>query len=198
MGADLTVYSVPYSALVATPGSKDKRLLELIRADCWFVQDIDEMIAQQNQDCAEEERIHLTFIDAVEQFLSGQPMEGAPGFVYGYALEAVCWALGSQLDTSPVPAIRHQALDAFLQERGLPLSIGELTAAGPPVAIPEPSGFPSIGFWKPEVVMDAWVALEDVDLDQVPASFRRQLDTISRWLDEAAEHEDDCLVGFVY
>ena len=158
MGCHLTVYAVPYETLLAIPGSKDKRLMELIRSDWTHTyHQIDAMIARQNE-YQEKDQTKIKFLDVLKQIVYGKPLEGAPGFVYGYAVESLCWALGKPLENDCIPALSsHGAdeLDTFLKKKKVPVSIEHLGQGVPPFPIPEPDNFPGIGHWKPDEIAKA-------------------------------------------
>jgi hypothetical protein len=196
MGYTLTVYSVPYQALLAIPGSRDKQVLDQIQVECPFTKSIDELIDCRNEDT--ESPIRIRYLDAVRQILDGRPLEGAPGFVYGYALEGICWSLGSTLSNDAVPGLHFDELDTFLTESAVPLTILQLTCGGSPFPIPEPDDFPGIGFWTPELIKVGAGALKQLNRKEVPDYILECIETIDSWLAEAFEHEGDCLVGFVY
>jgi hypothetical protein len=198
MSCNLTVYSVPYKTLLAIPGSKDKRLMEKVRAGwTWSYNQIDAMIDRNNEFRDESDRTKLKFLDVLGQILDGKPLKGAEGFVYGYAVESICWALGKQLDNDHLPALDSEEIDEFLQENKVPVSIEQLGQGEPPFPIPEPDDFPGIGHWKPNEIAKAQKALKKIDLTKAPDYIQAMVENISDWLN-AAKKGEDCLVGFVY
>jgi hypothetical protein len=196
MGYALAVYSVPHKALLAVRGSKDKALLDRIWTDCPHTGPVDELIDGRN--ARREEQIEVKFRDAVRQLLYGGPLEGAPGFVYCYALEGICWALGRWLDNDEVPGFHFEELDDFLTEQGVPLTIQQLAFGGPPIPLPEPDDFPGIGCWTPELIQAGAVALKQLNRDGVPDYLLASIETIDSWLAHAIDQAGNCLVGFVY
>jgi hypothetical protein len=201
MSYSLTVYAVPMPKLLAVSGSRDVELIEQAQA-CSFVADqIDEMIARHNEDSDEEGQITISFADAAAQLVNGEVPPDAPhfaGFVYGYAFEWICAALGQCLDNDHVPGLHFEKVDEFLEKGRVGLRLLDLTCAGTPLDFPEPDDWPSIGWWSPEQIAKAVRPLAELPLDGAKVSIARCVEQIRAWVAEALEIEDAGLIGFVY
>jgi hypothetical protein len=151
-------------------------------------EDIDEMFEEYDHP--------NTLYQAVQQVLNGEPLLEDRGSLYGYAVEGLCWAIGTTFFL-PIGFPTVAYLDRFLNERASPVLLEGLVFSGFPLPIPEPDDFPAAGCWRPEDVITASeffgsLSVEEDQLIQVG------VEEIRRWLEEAVKHETDALVGFYY
>lgn len=196
----IDVYSVPLKELLALPGSGGHQdLLESIRDECWFVEEMDEHIEEHNADLDEddENRLPFTFVDAVTQIINGEPLHPAGGHIYGSAFEAICWGMGSTLchvENHFNSSIRE--LDEFLLRSGVPLRFWDLHYAGQLLPFPTPEDLPAIGWWTPNQICRAAARLNALSLDGLGAALADDVREVRNWLAEASGQEGDCIVGF--
>lgn len=186
----LTVYAVSVEHLQRVLGSRDEKLIQRIAEENdYFFSRIDEIDDEAGLSCA----------DALTQMIRGEVSDDAPGYLYGYALKAICAAVGSEL-----PAIYDivgtgdwsDEVDQALKQAGAPVRLTQLMYGGSPVPIPEPDDFPSIGNWSPAQVQAASAALKIADLagDTEMAHTLRQ---IQGWSDIACNQPQTSLIGFL-
>lgn len=183
------VYSVPLDELRALPGSFKKEPAQMIARDFIGREEIDEMFAECD--------LPNTLESAVQQILNGEPLREDCGTLYGYAVEGLCWAIGSTffLPTG-FPTIEY--FDGLLQRHSAPVSLNVLTFSGFPLPIPKPSDYPFAGCWLPEQVIAASEFFDRLRVDRETPTLQLGVETVRRWLAEAMKHETDALVGFYY
>jgi hypothetical protein len=186
------VYSVPLDDLLALPGSRKishkKKLVRMIARDFVGRKDIDEMFEEYDPP--------NTLYSAVQQILNREPLLEDRGSLYGYAVEALCWAIGTTFFL-PIGFPTVEYFDKFLERWSSPVNLASLVFSGFPLPIPNPECYPMAGCWKPEQVIAAWdffssLRMEQEDLIQVG------IEEIRLWLAEAIKHETDALVGYYY
>jgi hypothetical protein len=191
----VNVYSVPLGLLITLPrqASQHEEWLQAIRDDCWFAEEIDEMIA----DGFEVDEPRLTFLDVVGRLLRGEARDDVPDFAAGYAYEAICWAIGSTLCMVENHfGHTHEAIDAFLRDAGVPLRLEDLTETGPILDLPEVDEYPFLGWWTPEQIFRAAGPLRALPLDEIEPRMAGDLRKLLAWLEEAEDQPGDCIVGF--
>jgi len=189
MGSALAaVYSVPLDKLRSLPGSRRKKLARMIARDFIGRDDIDEMFAEHDPP--------NTLYAAAQQILNGEPLRDDLGSLYGYAVEGLCWSIGTTFYL-PIefPTIEH--FDQFLTRVGAPVRLHDLAFAGMPLAVP-PGDFPFAGSWSPERVITAAAFFDGVSTDGEDRYIQAGARESRRWLAEAMKHETDALVGFYY
>jgi hypothetical protein len=187
------VYSVPLDELRALPGSGDrarkKKLARMIVKDFIGREDVDEMFSEQFDDPPN------TMNGAVQQILNGEPLLEDRGGLYGYAVEGLCWAIGSTFFL-PIGFPGHEALDEFLTAHGSPVTLERLLFSGFPLPIPEPESYPMAGVWEPPQVIAASAFL--ATLPRAKGDLEVGIAEVRAWVAEAVKHETDGLVGFWY
>ncbi|MFO0925830.1 MAG: hypothetical protein U0736_02190 [Gemmataceae bacterium] len=196
----IDVYSVPLKELLELPGSGGHQdLLETIRNECWFVEELDDHIEEHNADLDEDDeaRLPFTFVEAVAQIISGAPLHPAGGSIYGAAFEALCWGIGTTLCYVENHFNNSIAeLDAFLLRGGVPLRFWDLHYAGPLLPIPEPVDLPAMGWWSPDQIARAASRLQAIALDTESSGLVNDVRELQNWLAEASGQGGDCIVGF--
>lgn len=141
---------------------------------------------------------------ALEDLLAGAELDPAFGHKYAYALELVCDHFGEFLDNSAWSAMRldwaehvHEAMtQAGIDENAISLN-EHLMFRGPPIPIPAPSDFPSIGFLRRNEIANAASALDAADLSTLDEETRESITQIRSWLERCNELKCD-LVCFYY
>jgi hypothetical protein len=194
----IEVYSLALLDLLALPGSGEREdLIEFIRNECWLSDVVDPLIDEEYFGADDSEREVASLADAVAQIIDGKELLG-PAFVYGYAYEAMCWALGDTiLSPSDEPLnLPIQSLDGSLRYWGFPLRLHDLCYAGCPLALPEPEDYPFMGWWSPEQIA---LGMGAVDLLRFEGEEEEVADVlrIRDWLAGASALVGHCLVGFV-
>jgi hypothetical protein len=183
------VYSVPLDELLALPGSKKKKPARMIARDFLGRQEIDDMFVEYDRP--------NTLYSALLQILNGEPLLEDRGALYGYAVEGLCWAIGTTFFLPMgFPTVAY--MDGFLTRRSSPVTLDSLVSSGFLLPIPEPGDFPSAGFWKTEQVIAASRFFDDLSVEHETREIQVGVDTIRSWLVEAIKHETDTLVGFYY
>ena len=96
------------------------------------------------------------------EIIEGAPLAAHLGYLYGYALEAICAHLGRELPG--VSSISRAAawidvVDEPLEGKGIPIGLSTLVFGVCPVGIPTPDDHPSIGSWPPHVIPGALEAI---------------------------------------
>jgi len=183
------VYSVPWDELRAIPGSRRRKPVADIERHYGPRQSLDEMFGKAGSP--------LTLGEAVRQIIDGADLDPGWGTVYAYAVEAMCWSLGTMFEGQLLRRER-EAMDRFLEPRRCPVRLWDLGSRGSPVPIPEPGNPPSVGYWTPQEVSEAGPFFEEVSLEGAGQRITRGVEEINRWLEEAFEHDSDGLVGFEY
>lgn len=147
------------------------------------------------------------FSIAVSNLLIGPPYNQAEASALGYALEALCDALGTSLFNNPVSPFKGPFLEdthAHLQELGIKLVL-DLAYRGAPIELPRADEFPMIGYLTPPELEALAAAFEGKDL----CAATRQLSTkgdngileasemFRDWVREARQHNQG-IVAFHY
>lgn len=193
MSSTLTIYAVSFARLTQVPGSRDRRLLEEVLTECeWFLSEIDEL--------ADEEAEVPPCREAVAQIIEGAPMAAHCGYVYGYALEAICACLGREL--TEVSAISRatrwlDTVDLLLDSSGVPVRLSNLVFGVCPVKIPTPDDSPCVGSWAPEVIPAALQAVRRLDLAPLDSEMAATVTQIRDWLETVSADPEDGLIGFL-
>lgn len=201
MSTAVYVYSVPVERLRAAPGSKDRKLLAATRKLEGFFATIDE-IAEN----FEEEERPPKCADAFKRIVNGQLVTGGFPYVYGYAYEALCLALGAETERSWTQIAGSydwfQEIDKALAILKVELKVTDLVCRGPLIPIPRPDEFPSLGWWTADEVSQAAAVCEALDLKALNGKTSRTvkkaasaIDDIRSWIAVAAARPGDWLVG---
>jgi hypothetical protein len=183
------VYAVPRRDLLAVPGSRRQEIVDAIAKDYWQL----DKVAQ----CFEDDDLSIDLAGAVAQIINGEELHPDLGSLYLYAIEAICWYLGSTL-VLPIGFCGEQCIDEVLAARGCRLRVSDLVFSGSPLPIPEPGDPPSIGWWTPETIAAGGPAVMSLNLDGVDRETAAGVAEIRRWLSEAMDMPDGCLVGTYY
>jgi hypothetical protein len=193
MGSGIgAIYSVPLEPLRRIAGSRkrSRKISQRVVRDFIGCQEIDEMFAEYDPP--------NTLGEAVAQIINGEPLEDDRGTLYGYAVEALCWYLGTTF-ILPIGFPPYEYLEAYLKPLGCPATLEELLFSGFLIPIPTPGDFPFAGHWLPEKVREMWAFLERTEVEEQEEGIAIGLQELKRWLKEAVDREPtDCLVGFYY
>lgn len=189
MGAFIgAVYSVPLDELRTLPGSRKKKPARMIARDFIGREEIDEMFGEDYDP-------PNTLYAAVQQILNGESLLPDRGGLYGYAVEGMCWAVGTTF-ILPFGFPGYEALDVYLTAHGSPVTLEQLLFSGFPIPIPQPSDYPMAGVWEPAQVIAASRFLSS--LPDPPTELAIGIAEIRMWVAEAVKHKTDGLVGFWY
>jgi hypothetical protein len=187
------VYSVPFDDLRALPGTRNvrraRKLARMVARDFIGRAAIDEMFEELDPP--------NTLYQAVQQILNGEPLLEDRGALYGYGVEALCWAVGTTFFL-PIGFPTVEYFDRFLKERSSPVLLEGLVLSGFPLPIPQPRDYPFAGWWRPEQVLIASEFFGRLRVGQEPELIHVGAREVRRWLAEAVKHETDALVGFYY
>jgi hypothetical protein len=198
MSTSVYVYAVPVNRLRSAPGSKDKALATFPKLKGFF-ETIDE-IAENYEG---EEQKPPTCAKAFSQIVNGEPVNDSFRYVYGYAYEGLCMALGAETERSWTQIARShnwfKEIDSTLALLRIRLKVTDLIQRGPLIDIPRPEDFPSLGWWTAEEVAEAAGAFRVVDLNKLPEKTAKTvadaIDDIRSWIAVAAERPGDWLIG---
>ena len=194
MSYALVVYSVPLDELRSVFNSHDNELLEAIESeDAGFLAETDEIFQDHRDDGP------FTCLGAIAQIINGEKFRTSWDGLYVYAFEAICRALGGELDNRAFqPPIRWEwieTVDESLVKIGFPLRVSQLAVGGCPIDIPHNAGIPAVGWWSPQDMRAVHPTLDGVLLDGVDADIAEAVTNIRSWLDEARQSDQVCLVG---
>jgi hypothetical protein len=193
MSSTLSVYVISFDRLKKVRGSRDRGLVEAIGAELEsFLSQVDEL--------RDEDEDVPTCRDAVAQIIEGAPLAAHLGYLYGYALEAICAHLGRELPG--VSSISRAAawidvVDELLEGKGIPIGLSTLVFGVCPVDIPTPDDHPSIGSWPPHVIPGALEAIRRADLAGSDDETTETIAQVRGWLEAAAGDPEEGLMGFL-
>jgi hypothetical protein len=203
MSTAVYVYSVPVDRLRAAPGSKDKKLLAAARTLKGFFETIDEIAEDLDGD---EEETPPKCATAYRQIVNGEPCDEDFGYLYGYAYEGLCTALGAETDRSWTQVAGSydwfQEIDKALAVLRIKLKVTDLLYRGPLIDIPRPDDFPALGWWTADEVTAAAAAFKGLDLNKLDQKTKKAVkrvadavEDIRSWIVLAAGRPGDWLVG---
>ena len=191
MSSAISVYAVPLSRLKYVVGSGDRAVIDATIADYKaFLTGIDTIDGEAE----------MTSADAVADLVNGVATENGPGYLYGYALEALCGHIGKELpNICPIARASGwiRETDAALEGKGVPVRIGTLVFGGSPVPIPEPDDAPCIGAWPASVIPAALEAFRSLDLTDVDDEMAETFAQVRGWLEAAAQRPGVSIIGFL-
>jgi hypothetical protein len=202
MSTAVYVYSVPADRLRAAPGSRDKELLAAIPDLEGFFETIDEIA----EDLDEEEERPLPCASAYRQIVNGEPYADGVAYVYGYAYEGLCMALGAETERSWTQIARSHIwfkdIDVALAALRIQLKITDLLYRGPLIQIPTPDDFPALGWWTAGEVAAAVNAFKPLDLNRLEGEAKNvvehvadAIEDIRSWIAVASDRPGDWLIG---
>lgn len=198
MSTSVTVYSVPIARFCAIPASRDHDLLAALQPFDGFFKSIDALAADDD-----EAESAPTCAVAAAQIINGTPPNRGCGYVYGYAYEALCMAVGSEMDRT-WPSISRSyewfpEIDKALELLRVPLSVNDLLCRGALIDIPEPDDFPSLGWWTEEEIAHAaegFKQLGNESLGEWTSDMAGTIEDIRSWIE--AVQPGFWLVGVQY
>jgi hypothetical protein len=190
MSYAINVYAVSVERLKEIIGSRDKSMLDAVLAkQATLLSTIDDIDDEAEMTCA----------DALAKMIDGRMSHADPGYLYGYALEALCAQIGAALpNICPISGVSDwiDEVDAVLESGSVPIRVCDLVNAGSPVPIPAPDDFPFIGFWPADEIPAALAALHSLPLAGLAQEMAETLAQIRDWLEEAAKSPGTSLIGF--
>jgi hypothetical protein len=132
----LTPYLIDLERLQQAVGSQDESLIAaLLQAEASEFED-----EWEEGEPGEQTDSEISLEHAVRCLVMGEQLGKAVGSQYGYALERLCRYLGEAILPETWGGVRWAAVeDSGLEDL--------LMQTGPPVPIPDPGGFPTIGHW---------------------------------------------------
>jgi hypothetical protein len=192
MSSAIDVYAVPDERLKRAIGSRDRALADAVfAAHRDFFSDVDEI----------DDESELKAVDALRELIDGQPSGNGGGYLYGYALKAICAHLGEQLPNVWGIAGASdwiEEVDRNLAAKSLPLKLSDLVYGGSPVPIPEPDDYPFIGRWAAGDVARAVPAFRAANLSGIDSRIAETINQMRSWLERAVKSSDTSLVGFLF
>jgi hypothetical protein len=204
MSTGVYVYSVPPELIRAAPGSKQKKLLTAGRPLKEFFETIDEIA--EDFDDEEEEGPPPKCEEAFKQIINGRPCDANFAYVYGYAYEGLCRALGAEVKSSWAPIARSYEffpkVDKALKALKIKLTVADLLGRGPLIAIPRPGDFPALGWWTADEMAEASRIFATLDLKKLDARRAKvvqpvadAVEDIREWITVASGRAGQWLVG---
>src|SRR5687768_10056766 len=114
MSSAINVYAVPVGRLAEVVGSRDRAVIDaIVEGQADFLESIDNIHEEAEMSCAE----------AVAELINGEVSEDGPGYLYGYALEAICRHVGEELpNMGPISGSSDwiEEVDGVLEGKGIP------------------------------------------------------------------------------
>lgn len=147
-----------------------------------------------------DDEAEMTCADAVTELITGRISNSESRHLYGYALEAICCSLGTELpNICPISAgsTYIEDGDRMLQQKRVPLQLTDLVFGGGPVDIPRPDDYPFIGWWPAEQIAQAAIALRTIDATGLDRHMAELLEQIRSWVTQTARLPRHSLVGFL-
>jgi hypothetical protein len=202
MSTSVYVYSVDADRLRAVPGSKDKELLAASSRLEGYFKTIDKIAEHLDED----EDHPVSCAAAYRHIVNGEPYAKGFGYVYGYAYEGLCMALGTETESSWTQIARSwdwfKEIDAALATLGIKLNLTDLLCRGPLINIPTPDDFPALGWWTAEDVASAVIAFTLFDLNPLQGRTMKEVERVSdaiedirSWIAIAADRQGNYLIG---
>lgn len=195
MSSSLSAYAISFDHLKRVPGSRDRALVEAVGVEfADFLGRIDDLKDEDAEDPIP------SCLEAIAQIVDRAPLADHAGYVYGYAVEALCGHLGRELPN--VAGISGASdwlneVDEMLTARGVPLSLSSLVFGECPVEIPRPDDHPFIGSWPPHVIPQALDVMRHVDLSGLDFEMTETFEQILAWLEITARAPENGVVGFL-
>lgn len=191
MSTAINVYALPLGTLQQAVGSGDSSLLDAIMEEqAEFLESIDAIDEDAEATCA----------DALAELVHGEVSEDVPGYLYGYALQALCAHLGETLpNICPIAGASEWIgkVDGVLEGMGIPLRLSMLVQGGSPVAIPEPEDYPFIGMWQAEGIAAALAGFRGLAMGSLESEMAETLGQLRGWVEAAAGTRGSSLIGFL-
>ena len=191
MSSWINVFVVDLDQLREAIASGDKQLVDAICQDQeWFLATIDDIDDEAELKCGE----------AVAHLICGTPSDKYPGYLYGYAMEAICRQVGRELENICQICGAGDWLedvDKALQDQKVPIALSTLVYGGCPVKIPMPGDYPFIGSWSQESIPPALTALQCLEMFGLDREMTQTFQQIRSWLADAATTPGQAIVGFL-
>ena len=191
MSSAINVYALRLDQLTQLLGSRNASAIRTINeAHSYFLSNVDAIDDQAGMTCAQ----------AVAELINGESSKDGPGYLYGYALEAVCAHVGRELpNICPIAGASSwiEEVDAFLESKGIPIRLSKLVQWGSPVPIPEPDDYPSIGYWSSDEIPPSIRAFAAADLSGAENDMVETLSQLRSWLQSAAKDPQAMVIGFL-
>jgi hypothetical protein len=150
MGYGIMAYRIDAAELLSIPGSLDVNLVsEILKA---YNNEI-----EREEDSEGAKGSHRL---ALLEIVTGTCLGAIGPHVYGYALEYICEFLGEYLSPSPFDRCSEEELKFVDETLKLPVSLRSMAGFDPPIPLPNPNGFPGVGYWSPERIAEAKTVLE--------------------------------------
>lgn len=192
MSSSVSVYAVSIDQLKQAVGSGDLALIfGITETHSDFFASINEIDEDAERTCAQ------AAAELIHDDISGD----APGYLYGYAMEAICSYLSEEPLANICPIVGTSEwidqVDAALDDMAVPLSIDALVYRGCPIPIPEPNDYPFIGVWTAQEIAEAKTALQNAEPTGPDAQIAETLQQIREWIDMARQQPDASIIGFL-
>lgn len=191
MSSTITIYAVSLERLKQAAGSKDEALLaQIVEQQADYLENVDEIDEDSGFLCA----------DALADILHGRVNDETPGYLYGYAFEALCRQLGEEV--GGIPSISRattwiEMVDAELQAKSSPIGLSGLVFSGCPLTLPQPDDYPVIGHVAASLIAPVLAKLATLDADGFEDDAAEVIAEITAWLEAAAATPGAALVGFL-
>jgi hypothetical protein len=191
MSSSINVFVVDLDQLRGAIGARNEKLVAAICEDQEsFLATIDDIDDEAELKCGE----------AVGHLICGTPSDEYPGYLYGYALEAICRQLGRELENiCPICGASDwlEEVDQALQDQKVPVALSMLVYGICPVEIPTPDDYPFIGSWPHESIPPALAALQRLETFGLDREMTETFQQIRSWLADAATTPGQAIMGFL-
>lgn len=191
MSSSINVYAVPLDRLKQLVGSRDQAVIDAVVSNHKaFLATVDDIDDEADMTCAQ----------AVAELVNDSPDKDGPGYLYGYALEALCAHAGQELpNLCPIARGSEwiEEIDALLERHQAPVHLSDLVYGGSPVPIPEPDDYPFIGRWPADKIPATLAAVHAMDVTQLGPDTAETVEQLRGWLEAAAGKPGASIVGFL-
>lgn len=198
MATPVNVFALPFDLLRAVPGSRDTELIEAVRSG-HTASDAEAARREADEECEPGEESEITFMQAVEQFINGEPPGRTHPLVWGAVFYAIVWTMGDFDDGWAVSWRNLKKLDSLLHDAGSPVGVHELCFRGSYLDLPADDDgrwYGSTGYWTPEEVNAVAFAVGRLSVRTVGQHEREQVDAVGRWVADPAQYDNVGLIGF--
>jgi hypothetical protein len=190
VSSSISVYAVSLEKLTSVVDSRDTQLVSTIAAQqANFLERVDEI----------NDEAELSCLDALKHLVNGDELNESHGYLYGYALEALCMQLGAELpNISGISGAGEwiEKTDSMLARHQVPLSLSTLVYGGSPIQIPQPDDYPFIGSWPVREIASALSVLERIDKNALDPEMAETFGQLEGWMTAALER-GSAIIGFL-
>lgn len=191
MSQSIRTYAVPVQLMKRVIHGRSQGLYDAVVAcSPEFITRIDDINPDSEFTCAM----------AIASLVNGDVSREIPPYLYGYALEAICFYVGVRLNPIEhlhVPGEWIKQVDNIMEKKKLPVFLSALVYSGSPVVIPAPTDYPYIGKWLPREIKPAIDAFASIPVNTIEPGVARVFGQMFEWLKAASVKPDNSIIGFL-